>query len=78
MCSSQLCDPKLSLSSANLTEQELFILMVLQELERRVELAGRNRAQEVKSLLQRNKGLAHEVDELKEYTEKMHIQLRVC
>ena len=51
--------------------------MVLQELERRVELAGRNRAQEVKSLLQRNKGLAHEVDELKEYSQKMHIQLRV-
>ena len=51
--------------------------MLLQELERRVELVGRNRAQEVKSLLQRNKGLAHEMEELKECTQKMHMQLRV-
>lgn len=42
-----------------------------------MELVGRNRAQEVKSLLQRNKGLAHEMEELKEHTQKMHMQLRV-
>ena len=55
----------------------ILTMLLLQELERRVELVGRNRAQEVKSLLQRNKSLAHEMEELKEYTQKMHMQLRV-
>ena len=49
-----------------------------QELERGLEIVKRNHTQEEKGMLRRNKALAHEVAELRDYTQKMHKQLKVC
>lgn len=38
----------------------------------------RNHAQEEKVMVRRNKALSHEVAELRDYTHKIHKQLKVC
>lgn len=38
----------------------------------------RNHAQEEKVMVRRNKALSHEVAELRDYTHKIHRQLKVC
>jgi len=48
------------------------------ELERGLEIVKRNHAQEEKVMVRRNKALSHEVAELRDYTHKIHRQLKVC
>ena len=49
-----------------------------QELERGMEAMGKNHHQEVRLLRQKNKALAHENEDLRNTTQRLHSQFKVC